>query len=366
MFERLRLLLWRHQRLAAYLYLALILAFLGCLLWYRYRVPHGLDTAVAVALRSVAYQGTFERVDQVRADIEAGRLGLAEQRLDRFIAEHRHVQPAQLATHAVTEAHELLADVYRRTGRMRRRIEVLEAMILRTPLNHRLWHLKGNACRDVRDMAEAARCLREAFKLTLNNPEVVDSYIAVLDDQNAYEDILWVADHYARAKRRGAPRAEVKVGVARSSLERRGLAWAGIPVEHGIFDRNVSLAGLARGERKVLSLPREMFVGWGSPSGPLYVQLKFENVYEELRIDALRYRRKAGEPEEVAVGEDKIAYLHRPHSGASFYAEVQTDLDARELEALEIVYSCPEHVLSAQTHRAIAKARVNVQAKRGS
>ena len=68
----------------------------------------------------------------------------------------------------------------------------------------------------------------------------------------------------------------------------------------------------------------------------------------------------------MAVGEDKIAYLHRPHSGASFYAEVQTDLDARELEALEIVYSCPEHVLSEQTHDAIAKARVNVQAKRGS
>ncbi len=134
MFKRLRLLLWRHQRLATFLYLGLILAFAAFFLWYRYGISRGLDTAVAVALRSVAYRSTFDTVEQVREDIDAGRLDLAERRLHRFIREHRYVQPAQLATHAVTEAHELLAELYRRTGRMRRRIDVLEAMILRTPL----------------------------------------------------------------------------------------------------------------------------------------------------------------------------------------------------------------------------------------
>ena len=212
------------------------------------------------------------------------------------------------------------------------------------------------------ETVEAARCFREAFKLTLNHPEVAEAYIAVLDRMNAYGDILWAADQYARGSRRGTPRVEAKIGVARKALHRWVLDFVGIPVEHGAYVRSVVVTGLERGERKTLALPLDMLRNWRSQGTPLYVQLKFENIYDGLRIEALRYRRP-GEPfREMELDEGQVAYLHRAHSGAEYHAEIRTDLDLAKLDAVEVVYSCPEHRLSSSLDLVIEKARANFEA----
>ena len=66
MLERLRLLSWRYRRRAAILYLALLLTVFLAVGWYLHRLPGNLDVGLTVALRSLAYRGTFE-------DIELGR-----------------------------------------------------------------------------------------------------------------------------------------------------------------------------------------------------------------------------------------------------------------------------------------------------
>ncbi len=365
MFLGLRAFVHRHRVLLSLGYLGLLFAMACGLYWFRYRMPRGLDVGIAVVLRNVAYQRTFKEVARARGEIERCDLSKAEQRLELFLARHGRVQPDQLDTHAVSDAHELLAQVYLRTGRPGRALKALEAMIGQTPQNYWLWLSKARTQEEISDLEGAAVSFREAFKLAPNHPEVAEEYIASLSSLNSSEEIVWVADEFRRAVRRGGPMVTVKVGPLREDLERRLLSWAGVEVEHANFDRTLELFNLPRGPRRRIPVPEEMFAPRTDAQGTLVVQLRFEGVYDGLVIDELHYTRTSGEQGSLDLSADPTSYLHRPHSGVEFYAEVRTPFGMNDLKAMEMVYSCPQSVLSQDALAIVEKAGINLKARGG-
>ncbi len=363
MARRIRVFLWRHQRPLAFLYAgALALAWIGFLL-FSFATPSSYDVGMAVAARAIAYHASFEDVQAAREDIAAGRVDDARLRLERFLEDTKGVQRSQLETHAVMEAYELLSDLHMRRNRPRQAIALLRNLTERVPLHYRGWYLRGLAEKTGAGLPVAAASLDRAFRLTLNHTGVTEAYLAVLADLPDLEKILWVADQFARAGRRAAPIAVVKVGVPRGGLERRGLAWAGIPVEHGMFFRQFEARGLARGDRQVISCPPELFADWPS-NGTITVQLRFEHVYNDLRVDALRCRID-GEQKEFALDRKDVRGLHRAHSSREAFAEFDLELDPGKAADFEIVYSCPEHSLSDEGLAIIDKARANLKGRGG-
>lgn len=362
---KLRLLLWRHQVPLSVLYLGALLVVGGGIFSLRMWMPEHLNMGLAVASRSWAYDRTFEEVKTARADFQAGRLEDAQRRLVRFLEQHADVQPGQLYTHAVTDACELLSQVYLVQEKPGKAVAVLRAMTETTPLHYRLWYSQGCILKDVGDLEQAALCLRQAFKLTLNHPQVTEAYLSVLADLNSHEEILWVADHFHRASRNAAPKVEVTAGVARSRLQRTAMNLAKVPIGHGSFLASMVFYGLERGQKRHLALPAAMFDSWPAREGKFTVGLCFKNIYQDLRIDCVRYRLKDGEWTRRVLPESQVVFWHRPHSGSEFHVELRTDLEASRIGEFEIVYSCPQHVLSGDAERMIAKARVNCQATAG-
>lgn len=204
---------------------------------------------------------------------------------------------------------------------------------------------------------------REAFKLTLNHPEVTEAYLAILADLNKHDEILWVADHFQRASRNAAPKVEIMAGVARNPLQRRIMDFAKVSIGHGTFLARIVRCGLERGERQRLSLPQDMFDTWPAGDGEFVVNLCFKNVYDDLQVNGMRYLSKDDEWIEQVLSEEQVTYLHQPNSGAEFYAELKTGLVASSLRGFEVIYSCPEHVLSEDSEAIISKARVNLKAE---
>ncbi len=360
---RLAMFLWKHQLSLAFLYLVLLGGAVWGVYWYAYRVPPAADAGLAVMARSVAYQRTFDQVEAACREIGQGNLANAETRLRVFIYDHQHVQTNQLETHALTDAHEALADIYLRQGKFQKAANVLDDMAERTPLNYRLWYLKGNACKAAGDTNEAVKAFRRAFKLALNHTEITESYLGALSELNAYADILWVADHFQRAARRGAPSVLVELGVARTKLHRRLLRLAEVPVKHGTYFRRTTLERLPRGSHRKITIGHEFLDPWPFAPKPLYVQLRFNNVYDGLQIEAFHYTTRDGERHVFPLNQSRLSYLHRPHSGAEYYAEIRTDLDVRELRQIEVVYSCPEAGLSDDALAIVDKARTNLKAR---
>jgi len=357
---RLRSFLWRHQAILATVYLILLIGGCLALISYALRLPRRLDIGLTVVARSVLYQRTFREVDRARDAFASGDFTSSETRLTRFLDRHDDVQPGQLQTHAVTAAHELLAETYLAQGRAGKATRLLEDLTRHTPLDYRAWLLKATAARTAGDIETSLLSFRQAFKLAPNHPGVAESYLSLLSELNDHEQILWVEDQFERAARRGSPLLTLKVGRARSPLQRRLLEWAGIEVEHGNYHGSLELANLPNGAEQRLSLPPDLFASWPRPPGSLYLQLRFENVYEELRIDALRYLTKNGESRDYTLTPQTVRYQHRPHSGVEYYAEIRTDIDVDDIESMELFYSAfPESRLSAQAHAIIEKARVN-------
>lgn len=357
-----RLFLWRHQRGLTVLYLGgLALAWLAYLA-FTYALPRSIDVGISVAARARAYFASFEEVNRAREDIESGsaiRLEDARVRLQRFIDEHAEVQSSQLATHAVVLAHELLADVHQRQGRPGRAVSLLKSLARRLPLNYRVWYLLGSAEKGRGDLTAAAQSLHEAFRLSLHNPGVTSTYLGVLADLGRYERIVWVADAYRQAERRASPAALVKMGVPRGRMQRSGLVWAGVPVEHGVFSKSFEVRGLARGASHTIRFPTEMMEGW-SGMGEYTIHVRFEHVYSDLRVEALRCR--AGEKIEVhRLDPRDVRSLHQPHSSREAFAEFDLRFDPGEWREVELVYSCPEHKLSDDTLAIVAKALENLK-----
>jgi hypothetical protein len=114
----------------------------------------------------------------------------------------------------------------------------------------------------------------------------------------------------------------------------------------------------------VLSLPEELLRPWPYKADSLYVRLRFEGVYGELRVGSLFYEDATGERRQVAVTPADIRYQSRPHSGVEYYAEIRSELEPDDVENLEILYTAlPEPRLSAGALAIVEKARINLKAR---
>lgn len=359
-----RLFLWRRQRGVAIAYLTLLALAWALFLGFTFLAPRNVDIGATVLARSIAYHATFEEVERARTELEQGKLEAARLRLQRFVDEHATVQNSQLETHAVVEAHELLADIHMRQHRPRRAVRLLESLTDRLPLDYRAWYLRGMAEKRGVGLVEAAQSLRQAFLISLPHHEVTEEYLSVLADLTALEEILWVADQFWRGARRARPMVSVKVGTPRSALDRRLMSMAGIPVEQGRFIRWFDRRGLPRGNARTIACPPELLADWPDSSGRLTIQLRFEHIHEGLRIDALRCVSGAS-VREIPIAPEDLRILHRKHSSREYSIEFDIDLDPRTFERLEIVYSCPELTLHADALAIIEKARANLRPRGG-
>jgi tetratricopeptide (TPR) repeat protein len=205
---------WRRRWSLSVLYLLVLGAVGAGMALILFRLPHGVDLGLTIAARAVAYHRSFAAVELAQEDLAAGHLDDAERRLRSFLAEHTATQPGQLATHAVTDGHLLLAEVYLAQGRSGRALKRLREMAERTPKNYYVWFRLGRVAEEAGDLPRAREALHRAFLLALDHPEVTEAYLGVLKEQVAHEQILWVADHFQRAQQRAAPQVEIKVGAA--------------------------------------------------------------------------------------------------------------------------------------------------------
>ncbi len=358
-----RLFCWRHRKLLAVTYVALLVGICAGLWAYLKRVPPSLEVGAAVAVRSYLYRQTFDEVERARLDWEAGDADQAEIRLERFLTEHDGVQKGQLYTHAVSDAHELLAEVYAADNRVGRATKTLKRALERTPLDYWLWYQLGAHQEGSGDFKGATKSFHEAFKLTLDHPQVASAYLEVLGEQNLHDQALWVHDQFTRAAKRAAPVVTVKVGAPRDETQRKVLDLAGIPVEHGQFFQTYRDFGLARGTHQELNLPLEMFAGAPSDPDPLYLQLRFQNVYDNLVVEGLKWRTDRGRREERWFEEGDVRTMHRDHSGVEFHAEMAITLPLDKLASVTVVYSCPPHELSEAALAVVKKALANAEGR---
>jgi tetratricopeptide (TPR) repeat protein len=361
--ERLRFAIWRHRRALSAAWVALILLTVASMFGYYFLVPDEADRALAILSRSYLYGRTFRAVRSAEVDFREGRIDQAGEKLRGFLDRHKAIQSTHLETHAVVDAALLLAEVEARQGRLNNAVALLEHLTRVEPLEYRPWLALGQVQAESGDLGPAARSLRQAFLLAPNHPGVADAYLEVLFDLVAMEDALWVEREFEHASRRGLPAVDVRTGSPRSSLRRRILVWAGIPVSQGRYVAVDTFYGLPRGRQQRLAIPDGLLAP--CPRGQeLYLQLRFENIYEGLSIGALRYRKPSGEEVEKALVPADVAYLHRPGSGKDFYAEIHTGLRPEDVTSLEVVYSCPESRLSEASRRFLGRARLNRQAWR--
>ncbi len=358
MFASIRVFLWRHQRKFAFAYVfSLVLATAFCWAYPRF-VPKTVDLGAVIASRSMAHQQTFREISLARRDLNNGNLKTAETRLEDFVSQHSDVQPSQIYAHSVADACDMLAAIYQEQNRLGRAERTAEAWAKTMPRSYRAWYVLGSI-RDMRgDLSGAASALRKAFKLTLCLSEVADDYLAVLAELNRYEDILWVAREYDSAQRNAQPKAEVFVGIPRSSVQRQAMRLSGIPIGHGRYFARFD-ASLERGADRILTLPPEMF-GPRAREENLFVLLRVENMYEDFRVTALRYRTQDGEWTELKESNSWVAYSHRKYSGQEYYAELRTDISHRDIAECEIQYSSPHYSLSDGAKRIIRRAELNV------
>jgi len=359
MLGRLRLALWRHGRILAALYLGGLLGTSAALAAYYFLVPDSLDMGLAIAWRTIAFRQTFEAVDRARDEVSRGRLREAEAILDRFLHRHGNIQPARVDFPAVIDASLLLADVTERQGRPGAAARVLRAMTELDPLDYRTWWKLGLIEERRGDVRRATSSLKEAFGLSPNHPRVTEDYLALLSQTGARDDVVWVAEQFERAAERGRPAVQIKAAGPRSAVERAVLSWVGIPIEHGDYGAVREVFGLERGRRRRVVVPEEMLRA-APPGEPLYVQLRFENVYEGLTIDALRWRTGDGREAGKELDRGQVSELHDQDSSAAWYAEIRTNLLPRDVISLEVLYSCPEAALGRSASRAVEVARMQL------
>lgn len=356
---KIKLILWRHSPLLALVYLILVLAIFAIPAGYYFFASRTVDDGLAVVLRALAYKRSFSQVELARKELQAGRLSDAELILLQFTAESRETQSAQLTTHALTEAHFMLAEIYKSQGKLNKAVNALVPMLEVTPLNYMLWYRTGLLYKERGDIDTAARMLLEAFKQALNHPQVTEAYIEVLDEGARYADIAWVYDQFRRALKRAAPMLLVKMGTPRSQFQRTIMELADIPIEHGVYTRVCKVFNLERGDHRKAAIPSDM-LDWHSERKQIYMQCRFENIYEDVKLEGLRISGKDGNDVILRFGEEQVNYLHRLDSGGENYAEICLNLDLEEIETLEIIYSCEVYELSESVMRIIAKANRNL------
>ena len=354
--SRLRRFAYRHRLWLAALWLLFVVVMCGGLWAYVAWVPDDVDLGITIASRSWFHERTFAEPAAAQREIEAGEFDAARARLERFLAEHRDVQPAQLWTHAVSRAGVLLADTWIELGRGNKGAEAVAPLIERLPLDYQLWWAKGRGLEADGDFRGGADALRRAFELTLTHAGVLDDYLACLGEINAFAEVAWAADEWDRAQIRGAPKAQLKAGIPRRDLEQRVLGAVGIPVEHGRFFRHQDSWGVARGEAVRFDYPAAMFEPW-EWRDELVVQLRLENVWDGFEVTRFELERRDGSLE---TRMPSVATMHRDGSGVGAYAELFTGVPGDEVKRVTLTCRIPAPELSAKSKRVIKKARDNL------
>jgi hypothetical protein len=144
--ERLRGFVYRHRRALALSYLLLTLLVGGSLWAYVAWVPDDVDLGITIAARAWFHERTFAEPEAAAAEAAAGDHAAARDRLERFLAEHPRIQPAQLWTHAVSRAGVVLAEAWTALGRPGRAAEALAPLLERLPTDYQLWRARSG-CR---------------------------------------------------------------------------------------------------------------------------------------------------------------------------------------------------------------------------
>ena len=232
---KLRMYLWRHQRMLAAVYcIALLSELSACFAISRF-TPTAFDIGSVLALRALAFEDTFEEVKIAEREVADGKLESASIRLQRFIQRHSDVQPTTLYATAVGEACALLVETHMTRGSLGKAEKTAALWTDIMPRNYRAWYVLGKVRKERADFAGAADAMGHAFKLTLCIPEITNSYLGLLADLNQYERIVWVAKQYARSEKVATPTVEVFVGVARSVSQQMVMKLADLPVGHGQY-----------------------------------------------------------------------------------------------------------------------------------
>ncbi|MBM4013405.1 MAG: hypothetical protein FJ293_00345 [Planctomycetes bacterium] len=353
---RLRSFAYSHRRVLAAAYLLLTLITGGGLWAYVAWVPDDVDLGLTIAARAWFHERTFAEPDAARAEAAAGDHATARDRLERFLADHPRIQPAQRWTHAVSRAGVQLAEAWVALGRPNRGAEALVPLLERLPTDYQLWWAQGRAFDADGDFKAAARSLRRAFELTLTHPGVLDDYLAALGELNAYAEVAAAADEWDRAQVRGAPRGLIKAGIPRRPLERDVLGAVGVPVEHARFFRHQELWALPRGEDVRIEFPAAMFEPWPWRE-ELVVQLRIENLWDGFAVTGCEVARRDGSRETRLP---EVALLHRAGSGVGAYAELFTGIPGNQVASVALRCRIPQASLSTHSQRVIRKARENL------
>jgi len=323
-------------------------------------IPDAVDQGVAVGMRYIMYRRSFDEVDEANKELSEGKTDQAEQRLQNFLLENGTPQPDQLMTNSVVAAHMLLADLYHKQGKSNKAIRLLNGIVTRVPLHYRIWHLLGILYKDKGDYDAAKRSFHHAFKLAPNHPLIVEHYLEVLAQLGEFDSIVWVYDQFQRALKRAAPTVQIRAGSERPYLQRYFLQLVDLPVEHGLFTSTTTLYGLKRGNKRVLKIPNQMLTNWFLSEKDIYIQLRFENIYDGLVINGLQLTYDSGRSQIFQFNQQNISYFHQQHSGSYFIAEFPLNIELTEVVELQVIYSCPVYKLSSDAMRIIEKAKLNI------
>jgi hypothetical protein len=341
---------------AGYLFALLsVLVFFFALSRY---TPASVDIGSVLALRTIAFEDTFDEVKIAEKEIAKGKLESASIRLQRFIERHSDVHPTTLYATAVGDACDLLVQTYSMQGRLGKAEKTAALWSDMMPRNYRAWYVLGKVRKERGDFSAAAEAMGNAFKLTLCLPEITDSYLALLADLNQYERIVWVAKQYTRSENLAAPTVEVFVGPGRSAGQQTIMDLVDLPVGHGQYFVRYDTF-LKRGV-DLITIPSEIFEQ-DSRGESMYVMLKFSNVFDHLEVVSVKYRGGNGSWNELEKSRFSVRSLHREHSGAAAFLELKTLLKFGDVSGLEICVASPAYALSSDSQRIIRRAEANLE-----
>ena len=183
----------------------------------------------------------------------------------------------------------------------------------------------------------------------------------MLSEQNLFDDILWVAHEFAAGVRAGRPMAELKVGVGSQRDPAQGPGRSpGSRSSTATTSREFTL--IRSGSRRRLAVSvhrRDLFGGVEDRAGKLFVQARFEGVYDGVRVRAMHYTLRDGTSPRTRPDPGELGFVPATrYSGVEAYVEVRSDLEASEVAHVELEYSCREHELSKRVARDHANAPV--------
>ena len=113
--------------------------------------PASVDLGSVLALRTIAFEDTFDEVKLAEKEIAKGKLESASIRLQRFIERHSDVQPTTLYATAVGEACALLVETHMTRGSLGKAEKTAALWTDIMPRNYRAWYVLGKVRKERAD-----------------------------------------------------------------------------------------------------------------------------------------------------------------------------------------------------------------------